>query len=157
MLGKILKFRLNHCLSFLPIHILKLEISGCDTHLWGEGGTTAGERVRTRGERGLGERPAARPLARARARCCRRTSWWPRPQELWCWVALQDPRPPTSPPSSQCRPSQRRLRASSPQRLLAPSALPLLCRVARLRQRSWVEAACSYSSGEEGAGGGASN
>jgi hypothetical protein len=70
-------------------------------------------------------------------------------------VALQDPRPPTSPPSSQCRPSQRRLRASSPQRLLAPSALPLLCRVARLRQRSWVEAARCYSSGEEGAGGGA--
>jgi hypothetical protein len=28
------------------------------------------ERVRTRGERGLGERPAARPLARARARRC---------------------------------------------------------------------------------------
>jgi hypothetical protein len=33
MLGKILKFRLNRWLSFLPIHILKLEISGCGTHL----------------------------------------------------------------------------------------------------------------------------
>jgi hypothetical protein len=30
MLGKILKFRLNRCLSFLSIHIFKLEISGCD-------------------------------------------------------------------------------------------------------------------------------
>jgi hypothetical protein len=28
--GQNLKFRLNCCLSFLPIHILKLDISGCD-------------------------------------------------------------------------------------------------------------------------------
>jgi hypothetical protein len=33
MLGKILKFRLNRCFCFLPIHILKLEMSGCDNKL----------------------------------------------------------------------------------------------------------------------------